>query len=303
MGSSRNTLLFKLVIFLWFFCTVLGEHQKRDVHRIIIQERAPRSHKKGQAHKHERGRGQGSSKKGKSPQRNEEDYESYEDGGSSSRESSYEEIFYGRNKLQKPHYKKKTSHNRPSYPANLAFEETRQHQYKQELNPHFNNEWVPLNSDQIFQNSPDNHRNNDKGKKRKESKNKSRKQQNKNTRAEHTTSYPIIHVDTSTVYPISAFSGAFPDYNRLLEVNNSPLITTFEQPKIDFLNSKVSSNRLRNHRASYDVTEANEPEIDAFILVPDHKGDKKSFEHGLEDVETQKQLRNRRTITYGKPKF
>nr|XP_023028190.1 uncharacterized protein LOC111516241 [Leptinotarsa decemlineata] len=308
---SNNVFLFRVIIFLWVFCAALCELRKRDVHRIVIEEMVPRSHKKGHinphghGHKGHSGHGYNSkNKKGKRVHKSQgSETSSSEDSSSYSRENSFEDVFYGRQK-QKPYHKKKPSHNRPSYPTNLEIEESRRHQYR-EPKPHSDNDWVPLNAEQIIQHSHENYRNPDKRKKRKEQKIKSRKQSSKNTKqhhiSEYTTSYPLINFDTSTLYAsLPVLSGTFTDFDgKVLQTNQSPIFNPFEQPKVDYSSSKDNLDRLRNHRSSYGVREASEADIGSFILVPDSKSeDSLDDQHRKVVTEANKSNRNRGSVTY-----
>lgn len=69
-------------------CVVQGEHKKRDVHRIIIQERIPKPRHMHNPHHHGKRSGQRNGKKGSKVNiSSEEDSKSYEDSGSFSLES------------------------------------------------------------------------------------------------------------------------------------------------------------------------------------------------------------------------
>lgn len=98
MKNWTNLLFFVAsVVFVSVLCVVQGEHQKRDVHRIIIQERIPRPrHPHHHAvHRHGKRSGPRNNKKGsKLNLSSEEAAKSYEDSGSYSLES-YEKVrFY-----------------------------------------------------------------------------------------------------------------------------------------------------------------------------------------------------------------
>lgn len=90
MKNWINLFFFASVIFVSILCVVQGEHEKRDLHRIIIQERIPRPRHPHhhEVHRHGKRSGPRSNKKGsKLNLSSEEASKSYEDSGSYSLES------------------------------------------------------------------------------------------------------------------------------------------------------------------------------------------------------------------------
>lgn len=89
--KNRNIIIFSAsVVLVSILCSVQGEHKKRDVHRIIIQDRIPRSRHvhNHDVHQHGNRNGYRTGKKGSKPNMSREDMsKSFEDSGSYSMES------------------------------------------------------------------------------------------------------------------------------------------------------------------------------------------------------------------------
>ncbi|XP_072399478.1 uncharacterized protein [Diabrotica undecimpunctata] len=287
---KNNYLFIRCIIFLWAtVCVVVAEHQKRDVHRIILQERVPRSHKGHSHQNHSRGKrkGQGHHKKGK--RNSDESYSlSVEDN------QSFEDIF----KSHKNHHQhhKDSLFNNPQFGSNLDLQESRHHPFK-ELQPFYGSDWIPVNFDNHHSNAhshESHHREKDRRTKRRP------KKPNYKNSHNHYGSYanspskvlgkpfielgnsenlgPIHHagpssnlpptfpssVESSTLYPPIDVLSTFSALNKQLLETNPPMLAENEDSE-----PKEDPDRLKNHKSSYDVQESEASDLGTIIYMPD----------------------------------
>lgn len=103
MKNVTNKVIFAAwIILVSIVCGVQGEHKKREVHRIIIQERVPRNHRPLHHDSHHHGkRNQRNNKKGaKGNISSEEGSQSFEDVGSYNMDSFEKHIKVSSSDLQ-----------------------------------------------------------------------------------------------------------------------------------------------------------------------------------------------------------
>lgn len=178
---------------------------------------------------------------------------------------------------QKKTHKKQQSYQHSRFPPNLDIEESRHHSFRDDLSPFSNNEWIPLHTDYHHSSSENHHhssiqdhrREKDrriKRKPKKHSHNKSHNNKNKPYGIEFTTSFPSLQFDTSTFYPPIDVLSNFQALNKnILQTNPSSIIPiSLEQTTV-----KDTSDKLKNHKTSYDVTEGQGSDLRELILVPD----------------------------------
>ncbi|KAJ8985555.1 hypothetical protein NQ317_019939, partial [Molorchus minor] len=245
--TAANLFFLRGILLLWLVCAVVCVHNKRDVHRIVIKERRPRSQKKGHGHYHGHSRNVSQKSKGRKKHKDSsEESRSFEDSeessSASSSESSFEDKYRSYN-TQKPYHqhnnnhrphKSKTTHKKPSHFSSHEHEATKD--YRDKNGPTYHSEWIPLSSEhvQVFSSRerPTNNR-----KKRKESKHG---KQFFETYPQHNTN-------------IGGFFN-YPNWNYQQKLYESfpPLIGTIEQPKFEVLASPIG---LQNQRTSYEATE------------------------------------------------
>ncbi|CAG9856013.1 unnamed protein product [Phyllotreta striolata] len=254
-----SCLLIKFFVLFWLVCAAVcasqRTHHKRDIHRIILQERSPRGHKKHgvYGHAHSKKKGHKSKIRNNSDESNSSSYED-----SVSEETSFE-LIPQRHKTQKKqsHRKPKKIHQR--HPTNLDIEETRLHSYREELLPFSNSDWVPL------QIPPEHHqihhREKDRRSKRKPKKHSHNK--SKPYRLESTTYIPLTF-DSSTLYPPIDVLSSFASLNKNIMQTNPSILSTFEHTT-----AKDSGGKMSNHKSGYDVTEHQPSDLSELILVPD----------------------------------
>ncbi|VEN58344.1 unnamed protein product [Callosobruchus maculatus] len=136
-----------------------AEHKKREVHQIVIEEPRVKRRPHHRYHHHsQHSRSKGHKKKVKKPPRNssssEENSSSFEDSDSKSNENSYEEIQVEmRHKGSK--YQRPASTHVPHYPPQLDVDETQTVQFRENLKPFYQPEWVAVPQDQFYSKPPE----------------------------------------------------------------------------------------------------------------------------------------------------
>ncbi|XP_018567737.1 uncharacterized protein LOC108908252 [Anoplophora glabripennis] len=313
---APNIFIIKTLLLLWVVCAVLCEHHKRDVHRIVIKQRIPRSHKKGHSnthgHDHKRGRHHSGRSHGHDYKRPKKHHDSRErdssEDASYSRENSFEEVFQKQKGHKTYHTDSKKSYSSPLYSVNQDHQETRQKRYK-EPKFIFQNEWTPLSSEQILLSSLEAYK--ERHKKKRDGR-KTHLTSLKPPPIDFTTSYPL-QFESSSVFPqLIGYPDAFSNFDlskKTIESNQSPLIGTIEQPNVQFPEFKDNYNKLKNHRSSYEVTELtpSDTNINTLISVPDDSIPQDSIEevttkaskHQNEEMKsTQRPVRGRGRMTF-----
>ncbi|KAJ8919884.1 hypothetical protein NQ315_006413 [Exocentrus adspersus] len=260
--SALNLFVVKSILLLWVVCAVLCHHQKRDVHhRIIIKQRIPRSHKRGQNHGRDHKHHHHAYKKEKRHHSSLEKDSDEDISHSKENSSSFEDIDAAKKyKARKPHQHHDTKNQFQD------FDEPKPAQSSKYI---FQNEWTPMNSEQLF--SQDSHETFTRHNKKKRDYKKSYLSSLKPPPVDLTTSFPFQF--TSTFPQFIQYSNAFSNFDlnkKVMESNQSPLIGTIEHPQVEFSQLK-DFNSLGNHRASYEVTELTPAgsNTNTFIAVPD----------------------------------